>query len=252
MKDDKAPIAIPSLKGRDGLERPLPQRFYKAVDVAPRGTGFAVMLDTRVARTPKKIELVAPSKVLAEALAAEWAAQAGKIDPATMPMTRLANTALDGVAGREADVRADIVKYSASDLVCYRADRPPGLVTLQCERWDPVVAWAKHTLSAPIAVTTGIVHVPQPAKATRAIASAVAGLDAWRLACLHVMTTLTGSALIALKHSAGALTPEQAWTAAHIDEDWQISQWGTDAEATARRAARHGEMAAASRMLALL
>jgi chaperone required for assembly of F1-ATPase len=211
-----------------------------------------VLLDGRGIRTPGKQPLLVPTLDLAEAIAAEWKAQGEHIDPATMPMTRLLNSAIDGVRGREADVRAEIVKYAGSDLLCYRAGEPEGLARRQGELWDPVLAWCGEALGARFAVAQGLMPVPQPQAATAAVGRALDGLDPLRLAALHVMTTLTGSALLALAHARGRLTCEAAWAAAHVDEDWQIARWGEDAEASLRRRQRWSEMQAASRVLALL
>jgi chaperone required for assembly of F1-ATPase len=220
------------------------------VDAADRG--FRVLLDGKPVRTPAQRELALPNKPLAEAVAAEWEAQGERIDPGTMPLTRLVNTALDGVCGREAQVRADIARYAASDLVCYRAEEPAELVRRQAEAWDPIVAWVRAALGANLVVGRGIVPVAQPQTAAEAIERALVGFDAFGLTAHHVMTTLTGSALLALAHGRGCLPAEEAWAAAHIDEDWQIGQWGEDAEARARRDRRWAEMHAASRLLALL
>jgi chaperone required for assembly of F1-ATPase len=169
-----------------------------------------------------------------------------------MPLTRLVNSAIDGVTGREAEVRADIAKYAASDLVCYRAEVPAELVRRQAEAWDPILSWGREALAARLVLSEGIVPVAQPRAATAAVEGALAELDAFSLAAHHVMTTLMGSALLALAHARGRLTAEEAWAAAHVDEDWQIGQWGEDAEAKARRARRWAEMQAASRLLELL
>jgi chaperone required for assembly of F1-ATPase len=203
-------------------------------------------------RTPAKAPLAVPTRSLAEAIAAEWQAQGDRINPATMPLTRLANSALDGVMGREADVRADVVKYAAGDLVCYRALEPGALVRRQAEHWDPIVAWSRDTLGARFIVGEGIIPVAQTEAATSAVARALAGYDAFALSAVHVMTTLMGSALLALAHAEGRLGAEAAWTAAHVDEDWQIGTWGEDAEASARRQRRWSEMKAASRLLGLI
>jgi chaperone required for assembly of F1-ATPase len=149
-------------------------------------------------------------------------------------------------------VRAEIAKYAASDLLCYRAEGPAELVRRQAEAWDPVLAWAGSEFGAHLITGRGIVPVCQSPAALAAIASRLSDLDALALTAHHVMTTLTGSAVLALAHARGRLTAEQAWAAAHIDEDWQIGQWGEDAEAQARRARRWAEMQAASRLLALL
>jgi chaperone required for assembly of F1-ATPase len=233
---------------------PKPKRFYRAVAVDGVAPAFRVRLDGKTVRTPARHELALPSRALALALAAEWEAQREHIDPATMPLTRLVNSALDGVTGREAEVRAEIAKYAASDLLCYRASAPheQELARRQAAAWDPVLAWAQEELDVHLSVGQGVVPVVQPQAATAAIEGALGRLDAFALAAHHVMTTLTGSALLALAHAGGRLTAEEAWAAAHVDEDWQISQWGEDAEAKARRDRRWIEMQAASRLLKLL
>lgn len=260
--DERQPPKVP---GREMRARPLPRRFYQAVtvgdaaaaDAAPSGLpsaprNIAVLLDGKTARTPKKSELRLPTLALARAVAGEWAAQQESVDPGRMPLTRLANTAIDGVRGREADVAADIVKYSGSDLVCYRAERPQGLMARQAALWDPVVDFARQQLGAEFAVGQGLMHVAQSPESAAAVRRAVGPLEAFPLTALHTMTTLTGSALLALGVLRGAWTVDTAWTAAHVDEDWQIAQWGEDAEAKARREARWVEMSAAARMLRLL
>ena len=243
-KDDRKAL------GREA--RPvLPRRFYKSVTVEAVDAAHRVLLDGKAMRTPAKAMFAAPTRALAEAIAAEWEAQREHIDPAAMPLTRLANSAIDGVRPQVAAVRDDIVKYAASDLVCYRAPQPEALVRRQAESWDPILAWSRDALGASFVVADGIMPVAQPEAATAAVERALAGHDAFALTALHVMTTLTGSAVLALAHARGRLSAEEAWAAAHVDEDWQISQWGEDAEATARRQRRWLEMQAASRLLAL-
>jgi chaperone required for assembly of F1-ATPase len=235
--------------------RPLPKRFYKDVTVSsppPGGEGtYRVLLDHRPAKTPGKKLLAVEQRALAEAIAAEWAAQVGVINPATMPLTTLAMTAIDAVTGREAEVAAEIVNYAGSDLLCYRADGPATLVKRQAEHWDPVLTWAASDLGARFVLSEGVMHVAQPAGTIAAIARATIGVPALPLAALHVMTTLTGSALLALAVARGRLSSEEAWMAAHVDEDFQIAQWGEDAEAVARRATRWAEMQAAARVVQL-
>ncbi len=230
----------------------LPKRFYKEVSTAPEGEGVAVLLDDKPIRTPAKAKLSVPSQALAEAIAEEWRAQGERIDPETMRLTKLANSAIDGVRGREAAVLDDLIAFAGSDLLCYRADAPEGLIAKQTEHWDPVLAWAKQGLGAPLNLAQGIVPVAQPQASLDRLRERLTGLDAFTLAALHVMTSLTGSALLAFAVAMKRLTPNQAWAAAHVDEDWQISQWGEDAEAGARRARRRQEFDAACRMLDLL
>jgi chaperone required for assembly of F1-ATPase len=235
-----------------GKTAALPKRFYQRVDVADRDGGFALLLDGKPVRTPGKKQLSLPSRALAEAVAEEWAAQKERIDPTTMPLTKLANSAIDGVTGREDAVIGDILNYAGSDLLCYRAEGPRGLIEAQQAHWDPVLAWAKSALGAPFVLAEGIVHVAQPQASLDRLREALKGHDPFGLAALHVMTGLTGSALLALAVALGRMTPEQAWEAAHVDEDWQIAQWGEDAEAASRRAARRRDFDAAARALALL
>jgi chaperone required for assembly of F1-ATPase len=239
------------LPGKEPLRAPLPRRFYASAAVAPSGDGYAVRLDGRPVRTPKKHLLALPTAPLAEAIAAEWNAQGERVDPDTMPLTKLANTALDGVVPHRAAVAADIVAYAGSDLLCYRAAAPEPLARRQRAAWDPVLAWAEAELGARFALGEGVMPVAQTAAALARIAAALDRFGPLQLAALHVMTTLTGSALLALAHALGRLTVEQAWAAAHVDEDWQVSQWGEDAEAAARRQHRLAEMRAASTFLRL-
>jgi len=236
----------------DSMGRPLPKRFYKDAKAAEKDGQWRLELDGRPARTPGKRELLVPSRALAEAVAGEWQAQATHIDPGTMPLTRLVNTALDGVTGREAEVAADIVKYSLSDLLCYRADRPDPLVARQVAAWEPVLVWAEARFGASFIRQTGLMPVTQPPAVATAMADALAGLDRFRLAALHVMTTLMGSALLALAVHERRLSMEEAWAAAHVDDDWQIQEWGEDAEARARRDKRRVDMQAAAQVLSLL
>ncbi len=229
-----------------------PKRFYDQVAIADEGDGVALLLDGKPVRTPGKAPFVLPNAALAEAIAEEWRGQGARIDPQTMPLTRLANSVIDGVAGSEGAVLDDILKYAGSDLLCYRAGGPNGLVALQCKHWDPILAFAKQDLDAPMRPSEGVMHVEQPATSLHAIKTRLRDFDPWSLAALHVMTGLTGSALLALAVALGRLTPEEAWVAAHVDEDWQIAQWGEDEEAKQRRANRHRDFAAAARMLAIM
>lgn len=237
---------------RAGQARTLPKRFYSDVTVEARRAGYAVQLDGRPIRTPGKLVLVLPTQAMAEAIAAEWSAQQAHIDPVSMPLTRLANSVRDQVGGRETEVRADIVKYAGTDLVCYRADSPEGLVTAQACAWDPAIAWAKEALGADLLISVGLMPVTQSEASRSAIVAAVAPLDSFRLASAHVMTTLLGSVVLALAVLRGQMSPDAAWDAAHVDENWQVRQWGADDEATRRREARKVEFMAAVRLSELL
>lgn len=237
---------------KDTMRQPLPKRFYKTAVAGPIEGGFTVLLDGRAVRTPKKARLVVSSLALAEAMAAEWAAQETEIVPARMPITRLVNTALDAVTGREAQVSAEIVQYAGTDLLCYRANGPAALVERQAKAWDPVLAWAEKWTGGRFILAEGIVHVTQPPETLTKLAAKLSDKRALELSALHVMTTLTGSALLALAHADGLLSVEAAWAAAHIDEDYQIEHWGTDFEAEHRRAVRWRDMEAAATVLRMV
>lgn len=232
--------------------RPLPKRFYKAATVGVVDDGFEVLLDGRPVNTPARRRVRVPARAIAEALAAEWAAQGEIIDPATMPLTRLVNTAIDGVADQMIAVEAELVKYAASDLVCYRAGEPEGLVAAQSAAWDPVVAIARDRLGARLALAEGVMFVAQSDEALAALALATRSrvgegpAAAFRLAALYELTTLTGSLALALAVASGEMTVDAAWAAAHVDEDFQMRTWGADAEALARRERRFTDMRAAA------
>ena len=228
------------------------KRFYTAAASAERSDGsFAVELDGRPIKTPAGRALAVPSRALADAIAAEWNAQTEEIKPDDLTFTRLANSAIDGVAGKEEAVAQDIANYAASDLLCYRAQSPEALAAKQAKEWDPILAWVRGEYDAPFHVTAGLQHTAQPTASLDAIRSAISGMGPFRLAALHAMTTLTGSALIALAHAKGFLDADAAWQAAHVDEDWQIAQWGEDFEAAQRRKKRFAEFLNASRFFSL-
>jgi chaperone required for assembly of F1-ATPase len=229
--------------------RALKRRFYQEAAVRNDAAPFGIVLDGRPIRTPARRALAAPSLPLAEAIAAEWRAQTEFVDPAAMPLTRLANTIIDGVAAAQDEVAGEIAKYLGSDLVCYRAAAPEGLVVRQARHWDPVIAWAREALGAPFAVGTGIIHVPQPDDALTRAGAAIPR-DPWRLGAVHAVTTLTGSALLALALARGDIGRDAAWAAAHVDEDWNMEFWGRDDLGLKRRAYRFAEMMAAANVLA--
>ncbi len=228
------------------------KRFYKSASVAERdGGGFGVLLDGRAVRTPAGGPLAVPGRALADAIAAEWNAQGETIAPAGLALTKLANTAIDGVTEREGEVADDILKYAATDLVCYRAEHPAALVAAQAAAWDPILNWVTARYGAAFLTSAGIAHVAQPEASLSALRAAVAVLNAFQLTALHVMTSLTGSALIALAHTAGELDTAAAWAVAHTDENWQAARWGEDFEAARRMKARLAEFESASRFFHL-
>ncbi len=230
---------------------PLPKRFYKAATVARDGDFHAVQLDERKLRTPKRNAVAFAEPALAAAVASEWGVQGEFIDPATMPLTRIVNSAIDGVAERMSETAADIAAFAVNDLLCYRADSPKELVRRQGELWDPLLAWVDEAFGAKLILGEGIVPVDQSPQAIERLAAALRAFDPLPLTALHLTTTLTGSAVLALAVARGRLAAEEAWTAAHVDEDWQIAQWGEVAEARARREARWRDMEAAAFILTL-
>jgi chaperone required for assembly of F1-ATPase len=241
----------PMESARQGARPALRKRFYHSAGVREEGGAFHVILDDRAVRTPARRPLAAPSRALAEALAAEWEAQTDVIDPARMPLTRLANSIIDGLAGQEQPVLEDILEYLGSDLLFYRADGPESLIERQAEIWDPLIVWARDSLKARFILAQGVVHVVQPEEAIAAARQAMPA-DPWRLGATHSVTTLTGSALLALALASGAVTPDVVWQAAHVDEDHNMQTWGRDEQAMARREFRHKEFAAAAQILQLL
>ena len=230
---------------------PRRKRFYTNAGVVESHGGFAITLDDKPVRTPSGRALVAPTREIADAIVAEWDAQKEIIDPLTMPMTRLANSVVDAVVDRVEAVTEDVAKYLGSDLLFYRAGHPEALVAREAALWDPVLFWAANAFGAHFILAEGIVHVRQPDSAVAAVRAALPA-DPWSIAALHVVTTLTGSALLALALLQGVLDTDQVWAAAHVDEDWNMERWGVDEEVAARRAARSVDFRAAARVLTAL
>jgi chaperone required for assembly of F1-ATPase len=227
---------------------PQRKRFYAKASAVASPDGFAITLDGKPVRTPSGRPLAAPTREIADAIAGEWDAQQDIIDPLSMPLTRLANSVVDAVVDRVEAVADDVAKYFQSDLLFYRAGHPEALVAREAALWDPLLFWAADTLGAHFILAEGIVHVRQPDSAVAAARAALPG-DPWSIAAVHVITTLTGSALLALALLRGAIDQEQVWAAAHVDEDWNIDQWGVDEEVAARRAARRVDFEAAASVL---
>lgn len=224
------------------------RRFWTEVAVIPE---HGIALDGRPVRTPGRVELILPTPALAEAVAAEWRASGDTLDPAAMLLTGLANAATDRIAPDRLTFAAGLARFGETDLLCYRADGPEPLVARQAAGWDPVIAWARGRYDIRLETTTGIIHRAQPAATVARLGEAVAALDAWTLAALSPLVTLTGSLLLGLALLEGALTPDETWAAAHVDEDWQAEQWGEDQLATERRDLRRREFDAAVRFFSL-
>jgi len=228
------------------------KRFWKQAAVVPEAGGWGVALDGKPVRTPARKPLVLPTEALAEAIAAEWNEAGESIDPLAMPLTGLANAAIDRVSANPSQFADGLVRYAESDLACYRAEGPRALVERQAQSWDGQLGWARRRFDVDFATTTGIVHVPQPRATVRRLAHAVASLDPCRLAGLSPLVTIGGSLVAGLAVLEGEITPEKAWEAVTIDERWQAEQWGADAEAEAALEARRRDFLAAARFLKLL
>lgn len=207
------------------------KRFWKEATVHEDEAGFGVKLDGRAVKTPAKAPLNVPSRALAAAIAAEWDAQEGKIDPATMPVTRSANAAIDKVRTQAAEVAELIAAYGETDLLCYRAETPEALVARQAAAWDRWLDWAQARYGARLSTTRGVIPVAQPEAALAALAARVALCDEWELAALHDLVGITGSLVLGLAVAEGALSAAEAWEISRVDEHWQIEQWGADEEA---------------------
>ena len=238
----------PMEAARRNVRPTLRQRFYKTTGLTQNGDQFEITLDGKSVRTPSRRVLATPSRELSQAIADEWQAQTDVVDPANMPLTRLANSIIDGVADQSESVQDEIVKYLGSDLLFYRADGPEGLIERQVRVWDPVVNWAASDLGARFIMVEGVVFAAQPPEAVAAARRAIPK-DQWRLGATHSIMTLTGSALLALALAHDAVSVDQAWDAAHVDEDWQMEQWGQDALAMQRREYRLAELKAAATIL---
>jgi chaperone required for assembly of F1-ATPase len=243
----------PVRRAQIAMKKPLPKRFYKEVSVSKTDAGFAIELDGRTVKTPARKPLAMPTEALALLVAAEWERQVEVINPTMMPVTRLVNTALDAIADNREPVFQEIVRFSGTDLLCYRAAAPERLVERQSNRWGPVVEWAAGDVGARFILVEGVIHCEQPAEAISAFAARLGKYDtALELASLHTVTSLTGSALLAIAFAEGHLAPADVWSLAHLDEDWTNEQWGGDAEAENRRAARFVEFKAATDIFSAL
>ncbi len=228
------------------------RRVYR--DVAARSVegGHVVTLDGKIAHTPGKRQLRVPSAALAAAIASEWEAQRPDIRPHTMPLTRLAATAIDRTAEQRGAIAAETANYAGTDLVCYRAEHPPALAARQHAVWQPLIDWAAMRFDARLEATTGIIPRPQPATALAAFAAAVAEHDDFVLTALHTATAACGSLVIALALCEGRLDASEAFAASQLDETFQIEAWGEDSEAARRRRALAADIEATARFVELL
>ena len=230
----------------------LPRRFYKTVDIAPVETGFAVRLDQATPKTPAKKPLVLPTQAAAELVAAEWDAQIESIDPFAMPITRLVNVALDRATETRHAMVGEIVKYAATDLVCYRAATPASLVAAQAAAWDPLLTWAKAHLGVQLVTTMQALAIDQPEESLARIEAAAHALDDLRLTALAFVNGLAGSAIVALALIHRHIDGEKAFRAIRVEEDWQAERWGRDPDEEKIANARRVDLIAAERLVSAL
>ena len=228
------------------------KRFWKEVAAVREGEGWAIKLDDRPVRTPARASLLLPTQALAEAVAGEWRDSGETVDPRTMPLTGLANAAIDRIEPDRRTFAGGLARYAEADLACYRSEWPPDLAERQEQAWDGLLAWARRRYDVNFATTSGLMHVPQPPATIDRLAHEVAALDAFRLAGLSPLVTVGGSLVAGLAVLEKAMTAVQAWDAVSIDERWQLEQWGSDAEAEAALENRKRDFLAAARFLELL
>lgn len=228
------------------------KRFWKTAAAVATDGGFAITLDGRRVKTPAKVDLILPTVTLADAVAAEWNGVGEIINPRAMPLTGLANAAIDRIAPDKEQFASGIARYGEGDLTCYRADGPEALVQWQQEAWDALLEWARRRYDVDFALCTGVMHIDQPADTVRKLSHEVMSLDAFRLAGLSQLVTIGGSLVAALAVQEEMMPAEAAWEAVSLDDRWQLEQWGDDAEARAALDARRGDFLAAARFLTLL
>jgi chaperone required for assembly of F1-ATPase len=228
------------------------KRFYQTAATVPVDGGHGVRLDGRPVRTPGGAPLVVPNAALAQAIAEEWNRQGDRIDPRSMALTGLANAAIDRIAPNTAAFAAELARFGESDLLCYRADAPSTLVERQSERWDPPLAWARRRFDVDFELVEGVMHRPQPDSTIARLRKAVEAQGPFELAGFSPLVTISGSLVLALALAENAIDPGSAWDAATLDEQWQIEQWGEDAEALRALESRRAEFDAANRLLKML
>lgn len=228
------------------------KRFWKEVVVEIEGDGWTITLDGRAVKTPARASLVLPTQALAEAVAAEWRSVQGEIQPREMPLSGLANAAIDRVAPERQAFAQGLARYAEADLACYRAEGPRELVTRQEQQWDALLGWARRRYDVDFVTTLGLMHVGQPTATVERLSHAVAALDAFRLAGLSPLATIGGSLIAALAVLEKTIAPEQAWEAVSVDERWQLEQWGSDPEAEKALENRRRDFVAAAKFLELL
>lgn len=228
------------------------KRFWKEARPVPADGGWTIELDGRPLRTPARQPLALPTRKLADAIAEEWQGAGETVDPRAMPLTGLANAAIDRIATDKDAFATGLAKYAEADLLCYRADLQETLAERQEAEWGPLLAWARRRYDIDFSVTAGIIHVPQPEATVQRLAHAVAALDAFRLAGLSPLVTIGGSLVAGLMILEESISAEDAWDALTLDERWQAEQWGVDDEAATALASRRSDFLAGARFLKLL
>ena len=231
------------------------RRFWDTASIEPTETGYAVLLDGKAIHLPGGAVLRVGAEPLARAIADEWqsagGSKGGEMTFADTPLTRVAGTAQQRIAPDPEPTINAIARYAESDLLCYRAERPPELVARQAREWQPWLAWAALTYDAPLRVGSGIAYVKQHRSSVAALRRAVAALDVAALAALGIAVPALGSLVLGLAMADGQLDAATAHELGALDELFQIEAWGEDAEAAARRAAIAADIALASRFLRL-
>jgi chaperone required for assembly of F1-ATPase len=228
------------------------KRFWTKAEAVPTDDGYAVELDGRRVKTPARRDLTLPTKRLADSVAAEWNDSGEEVDPRAMPLTGLANAAIDRISSNRAEFAAGLAKYGESDLLCYRAQRPASLVTLQSDEWDPLLHWAERHYGTEFTIAPGIMHTAQPEDATAKLRAELDRLDAFQLAGISPLVTIGGSLVTALAIFHHSVAPEDGWWVVSLDDRWQAEQWGDDAEASLALDSRRDDFLAGARFLSLL
>lgn len=231
---------------------PLQKRFWKQVSVRPETSGYGIYLDERQLKTPLKSSLLAPTKAVAEGIAAEWDSVEDKINPLDMHLTRCANATIDKVVVEHDAVAAMLAEYGGTDLLCYRAESPSELVNRQAAAWDPLLDWLAQEKDVHLVATSGVMHLPQPADSLARLLDMTLAFDPWRLTAFHDLVTISGSLVLAFAMTEGHKTPEEIWVLSRIDETWQEEQWGVDEDAAKGVAVKYADFLKAARLFELL
>ena len=212
---------------------------------------FGILLDDRPVITPGKKPLRVPSRALGEAVTAEWNAQLEWIVPSSMPLTLIANTALDRIAGRERMIVEEAVRYAENELVCYRAESGSALAEREEKRWQPVLDWLADRHGVKLIVTSGLVHVEQPSEALETLTVILSRMTVPELTALQCALAASGSLALALALLGSQIDGNELFELSQLEETWQIERWGEDEEAALRRTALRADALAVADYLEL-